>query len=285
MHRPCDFCTYQISLESRFCPHCGRPQLFPNVERARIDSERAALNNRYQSALSQSEKQSTIDTMRTFESRLKTTQAVMTCRLKDAETLISSDSELFSTYYQLINVTFLPKGGEWDDWRQTAEVKLFGVKNVGEIRFAALSADGNGLTNYKDGECFIHLREDMIGHRATVFEENNVLLFRKFLKHLDRGYPPPGHMASWEDRHKLCIAKLHGKIQNGAGNAEFAAILLKNGQSTADDDFVEVHIFGPMTRRTFSKIVVAKPKTRTRTALKMLRDQAEAASLELEIKP
>ena len=209
----------------------------------------------------------------------------MTCRLKDVETLISSDSELFSTYYQLIHVTFLPEGDEWDRWRQTAEVRLFGIQNVDEIRFAALSADGKGLTNYKDGECFVHLREDMIGHRATVFEKNNVLFFRERLKKMERGYPPPGHMATWEDRHKLCIAKLHGKIQNGMANPEFAAILLKNGPTTADDEFVEVHIFGPMTRRTFSKIVIAKPKTRTRTALRKLRDQAKMAGLQLENNP
>lgn len=285
MDRTCEFCTYSMSLESRFCPHCGRPQLFPNVERAKIDAEREELEKRYQSALKKAEKQTSAAVVQAFESLLKATQAVMTCRLKDVETLISSDSELFTTYYKLIHVTFLPGGGEWDQWRQTAEVAIFGVQNVSEIRFAALSADGAGLTNYKDCECFVHLREDMIGHRATAFEENNVLLFRRLLPKMKQGYPPPGHMAPWENRHKLCMAKLHGKIQDGMANSDFAAILMKNGVTPADDDFVEVHIFGPMTRRTFAKIVVAKPRTRTQTALKRVRDLAKAANLPLEINP
>lgn len=282
MNRPCEFCSSQISLEDTYCPHCGRPRLFPNVERAKVDSERTALDDRYQLAMKKHAGQPTLDAIHAFEALAKTSQAVITCRLKDVETLVSSDSELFATYYQLIFVTYLPAGGYWDKWRQSAEVAIFGYKNVPEIRYAALSTDGQGLTNYKDGECFIHLRDEMIGHRATVFEENNVLFH---LKNQGPDYPPPGHMATWENRHRLCVVKLHDKIANGLANPDFAAILLKNGATTADDDFVEVHIFGPMTRRTFSKVVVAKPAARTQTPLLKLRDQAKAANFELEIKP
>src|SRR5437762_3351306 len=113
MNDTCPECSFEISLESRFCPHCGRPQRFPNVLRAKVTSEHAALERRYQDALTQCAKQSTLATVQEFETLMKTTQAVMTCRLKDAETLVRSDRELFATFYQLTDVTRMPEGNEW----------------------------------------------------------------------------------------------------------------------------------------------------------------------------
>ena len=39
-----------------------------------------------------------------------------------------------------------------------------------QIRFAALSLDGKGLSSY--GECTLILRDHMIAHRASVLEGN-----------------------------------------------------------------------------------------------------------------
>ncbi len=148
----------------------------------------------------------------------------------------------------------LPDASHWDPMRRIAEEALFpGYKE--EIRFAALTLDDRGPPSY--GSCFITLRTPMIAHRATVFEENNVLFFKQrdlpFSKLADL---PKGFRATWDDRGKLCLAKLGGALQPATTEADFPRLLLRPGKTTADDDFVEVHVWGPITIRTIEKIVL-----------------------------
>jgi hypothetical protein len=111
-----------------------------------------------------------------------------------------------------------------------------------------------GLTSF--GDCFITLRTEMIAHRATVFEENSIL----FMKHKNielwtADSLPRGFRATWEDRALLCVAKLHGRLIDAEEN-EYAQILLEQGSSAKEDQFIEVHIWGPMTIRTVAKMVL-----------------------------
>lgn len=120
-----------------------------------------------------------------------------------------------------------------------------GIVRGFEAASAALSLDGNVLKSY--GDCSWVLREDMIAHRASLFEENSVL----FMEHHDVAIAeahklPRGHRAVWAERSKLCVAKLAAKIGHETTDAEFPKLLLRDGRTPEGDEFVEVHVGGPM---------------------------------------
>jgi hypothetical protein len=185
-------------------------------------------------------------------------RAVIARPLGEIERLARSDSEVYSTYYRQIEAEIrLPDASEWDAMRRIAEDALFpGYRE--DIRFAALTLDDRGLKSY--GNTFFTLRPPMIAHRATVFEENNVLFAKK--RKLPFGKLaefPKGFRATWDDRGRLCVAKLGGALQPSMTRADFPGLILRPGNTTADDDFIEVHVWGPITIRAIEKIVLLDP--------------------------
>jgi len=188
--------------------------------------------------------------------------------------LSASDKELFPSYYGMLKGEVrLPHGNVWDGLRGVADEALFpGYKE--HIRFAALSLDDLGVTNY--GECSFVLREPMIAHRASVFEENSTLFLKK------HGYELlPGYRAAWEDRAKLCVAKLAKEVKATTLSEHFPRLLLAQGRTAEEDRFVEVHVWGPMTMRTIEKVIISG--LRRRSIRKSLRDRLKGLDVELEV--
>lgn len=161
------------------CPHCGRPSLYPNVYAGEADDEVKALNGRYEEAKRGAAARSAVAAVENFEKAVAGARAVIARSDAEMQRLITSDQQLYATYYQLIDSGIrLPDGGKWDVLRSVADDALFtGFRE--QIRFAALSLDGTGLANY--GDCFMALRRDMIAHRSSLLEENSVL----FIEHHD----------------------------------------------------------------------------------------------------
>jgi len=123
------------------------------------------------------------------------------------------------------------------------------------IRFAALTLTSQGLVNF--GECSFVLKSGMIAHRASVFEENSVRwMERHGIRVAEAHDLPRGYRAPWDDRGKLAVAKLGSRIDDTTSPTEFSEILLENGATSGTDDFVEVHIYGPMTIRTVEHVHV-----------------------------
>jgi len=108
--------------------------------------------------------------------------------------LLSSDNTLFATFYQSVHGDArLPEDNEWDRIRQSVDSLLFPYY-YDQLRYAALSVDGSGVTGY--GEYCVVLKDAAITNRASVFEEDTVL----FVKHhrIVAGDPlPPGFRAIW----------------------------------------------------------------------------------------
>lgn len=178
--------------------------------------------------------------------------------------------ELYATYYQLQTLR-VPRGlpeasGEpiWDKIRAVADETLFG-KQKQEIRFAALSLDGSGLANY--GDCTLVLREEMIAHRASAIEENSLIFMdRHDIKVWRAAELPKGYRSTWRERDRLCVAKLCSKLAANTTSRDFPGILLRQGATSLEDEFIEVHVFGPVTIRTVWKVVLHKKQGRRRRA-------------------
>lgn len=231
---------------------------------AQRPDERAALERRYNEATERAVTRGADSALHNFEAVVnQESQAVIARSLTEVQRLAESDNELYATFYQLRNAGVrLPEGRKWDVLRTLTDDALFwGYKE--EIRFAALTLNNLGLSNY--GECSCVLLNDSIAHRASVFEENSVL----FMEHHDIRLAkandlPRGYRATWEDRAKLCVAKLGDRIDSTTTKTEYAAILLRNGETSTDDEFVEVHVYGPMTARTFERIILMQGASKRR---------------------
>lgn len=264
----CSSCGNEIPQPSPCCPHCGRPGLFWNVVAAEEPDEEAALDRRYRVAKREAIKRGAESALQGFENALAGSKAVIARSQSEVLRLATSTRQLYGTYYQLIEAGLrLPDGDEWDVLRELADTALFPHYKQ-EMRFGALSFDGVGLPNY--GPCSIVLRDKMISHRTSVFEENSALFMERRKIKISRAPKlPKGHRATWGERARLCVAKLHGKIDSTTGVDKYSGILLTAGATSEDYDFVEVHIFGPMTVLTIERVIVmakaSKRATITRT--------------------
>lgn len=276
---PCKDCGLPVPLGRSDCPHCGRPSLFPNVQAAELGDEQKTLAARYRAAVDAAESRRCGDVLRLFEKAAGTTRAVIARSALEVERLASSPRQLYGTYYQLVGAELkLPDDDESDALRRVADEKLFpGYKE--RIRFAALSLDGAGLPGY--GECSLVLREDRTAHRSSVFEGNSALLLRKWDYNV-----PAGYRSTWGQRALLCVAKLAGRLRPETKEDEFAGILLHTGATRAEDDFVEVHVCGPLSSGSFERVVLTPPKgTSRRQVMSMtrnLRTKLAKVGLDLE---
>ncbi len=262
---PCPYCHNNFAMTLASCPHCGR-EVFPNVVMAEDAKERQALDRRYDKALRDAAKRGAEAKVRDFEAAVASSMAVIARPFKQTLRLAESDREGYPTYYQLITAgPRFPMGEKWDTLRDVADAALFGPYRE-QIRFAALSLDGRALANY--GEMSWVLREDMIAHRASVFEENSVLFMKHHKIRRDRAHKlPRGRRASWPERSKLCVAKLAGKIDATTAASDFPGILLRAGKTTADHDFVEVHVGGSMTIQTLRRVILMEGSRRRRKTI------------------
>lgn len=282
----CPDCRHEFSISEVRCPHCGRPSRFPNVRDAELEAD--ALTARYNDAKMDAANRGDAAVVEQFEQACRQSVAVIARSFDEAFRLATSDLELYATHYQLQTLRIpggLPPGPgqpNWDRIRAVADEALFG-KQKEEIRFAALSLDGVGLANY--GECTLVLRDDMIAHRASVVEENSlVFMNRHGVTIWGSAELPRGYRSTWEQRAKLCVAKCGKKLAVAPKPVDFASVLLKQGATTLEDEFVEVHVFGPMTVRTFAKVVLhKKPRRPAKVKLKALREKMAKWNVECEV--
>jgi hypothetical protein len=272
----CKDCGNDIPLSWNFCSHCGRPGLFPNVRAAQMEPERTALDARYQAALRAAEGRGCRKVAEEFEAEARRSKAVISRALQEAEILAGSDQELYTTYYKKLDAEIrLPHGNKWDRLRRIADEALFsGYKE--DIRFGALSLNRSGIPSY--GECTLVLREDMIAHRASTFEENSTLFMKA------HGYDaPPGYRSNWPERAKLCVAKLAGEIDPTTTLGQFAGILIQPGSTPEKERFIEVHIWGPISRRALESVRLQAGLKPRRAVIKALRERLAEVGATLEV--
>lgn len=265
------------------CPHCARPGLFPNVYLASLEKEKRALERRYRRALEDSDRKGCGHVIRGFETRSEQSRAVITRSFEETMRLASGDHNVYATYHQLAEIEFrIPRGSKWDKLRALTDQTLFD-DYMKEIRFAALTLDGHGLTNY--GECSWVLRNDMIAHRASVFEENSIMFMERHDITVARAHLlPPGYRASWGERSKLCVAKLARRFQTDTSTESFDRLLIRQGTTAEEDEFIEVHVGGPMTVRTLERVIIMS-KRYQRKSVRLLEYKLATFNVDLEVRP
>jgi len=278
--RSCTSCGNSFPSSAERCPHCGQPGLFANVFAAESDSQRLALAERYRLAKEDATARGADSSVQQFEDALKDSRAVIARSSRDMLRLATRDNEIYATFYNLNSAGLrLPEGGKWDILRSVVDSALF-PNYKEQIRFAALSLNGVGLSNY--GEYSIVLRTDMIAHRTSVFEENSILFMEHHnIRIAEADQLPEGYRAGWEKRARLCVAKLSGRIDATTQTDEYSGLLLRQGATSDEDEFVEVHIWGPLTVRTIEEVNLTDPKSVPRAMIKTIRTKLEEAKVKV----
>jgi hypothetical protein len=247
----CSYCSNEVPLSLGNCPHCAYPTAPPNVRSARLKVEQVALRERYISALEFARANKCEDLIKEFEHSMLGSRVVVNTSIRKLQRLASSPRELFSGYYLETEAGSLRLPlDSWDRQRRIAEEVLFpGYKE--QIRYGVLSLEANGLDRY--GECSLALREDMIEHRTSFLESNSMLFAQRHAYKL-----PEGSKATWQDRGKLCVAKLAQRLALERPSAgRFASLVLREGASPTEDEFIEAHIWGPISIRTVESVNVS----------------------------
>ncbi|MBD3267882.1 hypothetical protein GF373_14535 [bacterium] len=90
----CEHCHYDFLIEQDYCPHCGCPGLFPNVQRSNTSNEIQALENRYQSSRRDGKRRGCLGKFEVFEDAIQHSMAVINRSLNDFERIVKSDNKL-----------------------------------------------------------------------------------------------------------------------------------------------------------------------------------------------
>lgn len=262
-----------MPLSRETCPHCGRGLFFPNVDLAETAEERRKLQERYDAAMQKAIDRRADGVAGSFESACKSSMAVFACPVLKLHRAIASSTDIFETYYDLERLklradTPADVSFDWARLRPQAEIELLGDHhNIDKLHYACLTLNGDGLESY--GDCIVQLATEMIAHRASCFEGNTAVLFKRH--HDFSGFVRSG----WSERHKLSVAVFEECLNPGCKAEDFSRILVQIKGDPVLDRFVEVHIFGPMTARTFGtvRVNVSKHRKKERLLLKAIREK------------
>jgi len=261
----CVECGTEVSDNLSNCPTCHNFIGYPNVRAAEGKGNADALETRYKNARKRAKTNGYETNLKSFEDAMHKTCAVINVDIDYLHHFIASDKELYSTYIlQVRGKIRKPAIEKNDKHRRTIDAILFGGYGE-EIRYAALSLDGIGLHSY--GQYSMKLRDIAIRKRASLLENNSF----HFIKKLDirpGDDIPHGYRSTWNDRHKLAVAKLADRINSKTAEDDYAKILLFSEGDSNTDEFIEVHIYGAFDNNAIESVKgSSKTKNKSEKAL------------------
>jgi hypothetical protein len=251
----CPNCQEEIPDHLRSCVVCGTDAGYPNVRAALRSEEVSALEHRVKEAEEDAALRGCKGGLEKLHNSVAQSSVVISSSLGKINELLSSDVQLYSTFYKAVGgESRLPEDNEWDKIRQAIDSLLFPYY-AENIRFGSLSIDRTGISGY--GNYFMVIKELAIRDRATVFEENSIMFIKK--NRIVAGDPLPlGYRATWAKRGSLAVAKLGKRLTPMTTEAEFPKLLASS--DATDPDFIEVHIYGPIHRRAISHFFGPEPR-------------------------
>ena len=253
----CKNCGAPVPPEKKDCQACGEDNGAPNVRLAESEAERKALMRRVNDAEISTSARNCGDVLDRFGNAVLTSYAVIARSLAVVQDLIEGGRTYTSYHRQLASGARLAEDNEWDRTRTQVDAALFPNFHQ-DIVFASLSLDCRGMSGY--GEYAMVLKEPLIARRASVFEANPYDLTERLGWLLTKPIPP-GYRAPWNERHLLAKAKLHAELSASTKDADFPPILAFDRGGTGSD-FIEVHIYGPLSKYSVEKVIGPKPRTR-----------------------
>jgi hypothetical protein len=248
----CQHCHFDVPQGRTNCPHCAQPQIFPNVEAAGDQVELEKLAARYSATEAECQRTGSSAEFTQFMQAAATAHAIMALHLERLHWQIASEKEIFATYHDLEKLRLRTSAAHSVNWgivRPQAEIELLRTHfHPDKLHYACLSLDWTFLPHY--GNTGMRLNDGMIAHRATCFEGNSAVAF------LNEHTLNNRLRSQWSDRGRIAAATRASLLKAGTPAVDFARILLSPETTGEADDFIEVHVFGDMTARTFSEVML-----------------------------
>jgi hypothetical protein len=255
----CHNCTEPVPDHERACPTCGIDNGFPNVRLAEKPQEVEALAARLDAAYVSAKARRCETILTDFREAVAHSKAVIARPLGTINQLIDNDRTSYVSFLKQVNEgSRHPEENEFDQVRSQYENALFPFF-ADKIIFASLSLSDTGMSGY--GAYTMVLREDRIGHRASVFEENPHLFVERHQIVMNKPLPP-GYRAPWNKRGDLAVAKLHSRLTPSAGSSSYPSLLAGDQGGSGNSDWIEVHIYGSVNRNALERVIGPKPKLR-----------------------
>lgn len=255
----CKRCEQDVPSSARECPACGEDNGYPNVRMAERDEEFAALSVRLEQAEASATAANYIDVLNDFGTKILDSKMAIVRPLAYMLWLLESDKHTYSTYQLEVQMgARIPEENKWDLTRNQWEAALHPNFHK-EIRYGCLTLNNKGLEKF--GPYVMIMKDEMIAHRATVFEENPAIFVDRLGVLLNQPIPP-GYRSAWEKRDVLAKSKLYHKLSAGTRPDDYPMILLDVGAGDKPADYIEVHLYGGFTQAAIESIAGANPETR-----------------------
>ena len=281
MSELCNECGGKLAAHAPNCPNCGIQVGYPNVRAANREVEVEQLNVRLQAALASADVRGCRENLDAFGIALLSSRAVMARNISVLGVIVSSDRALYTTYHEQVRAgSRIPEDNNADQVRGQIESAFF-PNYYQHINYAALSLDGRGIDWF--GGYYITFKEKMIQLRTSVFDENVFDFADHHALPLNRP-PPTGYRSTWGRRNELGVAKLSSRLRPDTQPADYPALLLHQpAEGAARCDYVEVHIYGPLSGSAIESVRAPKPTNRTDGAIWMgIREQLEALGVAVD---
>ncbi|ASF47269.1 hypothetical protein [Methylovulum psychrotolerans] len=273
----CPECNALTAWTADRCFVCHSDLGAPNRRLVNQQHEREALEQRYQAAVAEAEQRGVKQALAAFEASITNdSRAIINTSAYFLYGLLDSENQLYANYRQQ-TASATRKVAELINDRQrcSTESELFGTL-APELLYGALTLDNKGLVSY--GKCAMILKDITVRRKATVLEENSY----DFVKRHDiRAFDPlpVGYWTDWPNRAQLAVAKLATRIQSDT--KDFASVLLFSNGDRAQDQFIEIHIYGSLDRQAIAE--VALPTKKNWESLEFL-DRALLEKIEAQAK-
>ncbi|MFI4986153.1 MAG: hypothetical protein ACHQF3_01815 [Alphaproteobacteria bacterium] len=251
----CPNCGEAVEFHRKDCLNCGFFVGYPNVRRA--ESMRVELATNYADALANAIARGVTSQVAQLEGLLGNSGATINVSANILSNMAIGHS--YISYYKALD----------DKLRRIAEAKYHAHRAAvdaklhpgyeSEILNAALSPDGRGLTNY--GEITMRLRDVSIRNRASVLRENAFDFYEAYDLGRRDAEEAPGWRSVWADRARLGVAYLAATVTPSLASHDLHRAILASGPDRRNDRFMEVHIFGELTRQAIENVSLDKPLT------------------------
>lgn len=260
----CKECGAPLAWERPNCPACGAYAGAPNVRHAL--REQADLEQRYQAALAECQTRHADAVAQDFARQVENdSRAVINGDAKFFLHFFNDENSLYASYQQSTGASIRVAGEMANDVRRLAtEAMVFGSYGC-QIRYAALSLNGQGLYSY--GGCSMVLNQSLCKNQGSLTEENTFIVVDNNLKAFyHQKHLPPGIRATWQERHKLALAKLGPQLNATSTAGDYVNLLLYCVGDRATDRFMEVHIYDAFSHRAVTAATLPNTgKTRRET--------------------
>ena len=285
----CANCGHQNERNRGKCDRCNDPigYGYPNVNIYSDPYFAEELEKRYEEALALCQSEGKESIIAQFEQQLKeNSKAVINMDNRLLFELVNNN-EHYLPYRRAVEQSKRLIANVFNDPKRIVIDSCFYGLHGGDIVFAALSLDDDGLASY--GDVSVVLSVPLVKKRISVFEKNSFVLYDELTR--EKGWepvdfpPPTGHFGIWESRHQLAVAKCHTQLDGNEKDEDFCPILLHSTNDQSKDEFIELHIFDKITYFNFQKVKFQAKLTDKQSliALSIAKEKLEEAGIEIEI--